>query len=88
MIHGGCLSGAVTFTVEGPMRPVIACHCVCWDGAGENLSIFAGALDQPNGLQGAGHIYCADKGDWYDLPEDGARRAPGHDPELTTMVRE
>ena len=135
MIYGGCLSGAVTFTVEGPMRPVIACHCcqcrkssgnyvtatsahrdhveitgdvrwyvssdtarrgfcpVCgtplfWDGAGENLSIFAGALDQPTGLQVAGHIYCADKGDWYDLPEDGARRAPGYDPELTTMVRE
>ncbi len=24
---GGCLCGAVTYTVAGPMRPVIACHC-------------------------------------------------------------
>lgn len=24
---GGCLCGAVTYTVTGPMRPVIACHC-------------------------------------------------------------
>jgi hypothetical protein len=27
-IHrGGCLCGAVTFEVEGPLRDVIACHC-------------------------------------------------------------
>lgn len=24
---GGCLCGAVTYRVTGPMRPVIACHC-------------------------------------------------------------
>ena len=24
---GGCLCEAVTYTVTGPMRPVIACHC-------------------------------------------------------------
>lgn len=24
---GGCACGAVRFTVEGPLRPVIACHC-------------------------------------------------------------
>lgn len=24
---GGCLCGAVTYAVIGPMRPVIACHC-------------------------------------------------------------
>ncbi len=34
-----------------------------WDGAGANLSIFAGTLDGATGLQIAGHIYCADKGD-------------------------
>ncbi len=24
---GGCLCGAVTFDIEGPMRDVVACHC-------------------------------------------------------------
>ena len=24
---GGCLCGAVTYQVTGPLRPVIACHC-------------------------------------------------------------
>lgn len=24
---GSCLCGAVTFEVEGPLRPVVACHC-------------------------------------------------------------
>ncbi len=25
--HGACLCGAVAFEAEGPLRPVIACHC-------------------------------------------------------------
>ncbi len=25
--HGSCLCGAVKYRVEGPLRPVIACHC-------------------------------------------------------------
>lgn len=24
---GGCLCGAIRYTVTGPMRPVVACHC-------------------------------------------------------------
>ncbi|WP_306047399.1 GFA family protein [Nioella sp. MMSF_3534] len=56
-----------------------------WDGEGENLSIFAGAIDGPTGLKIAGHIFCADKGDYYDLPEDLPRSA-GYDPALTTRV--
>lgn len=25
---GGCLCGGVTYTLRGPLRPVVACHCV------------------------------------------------------------
>jgi len=56
-----------------------------WDGPGENLSIFAGTLDHPTGLALAGHIYCADKGDYYDITDD-LPKADGSDPKLTTMV--
>ena len=56
-----------------------------WDGAGENLSIFAGTIDGPTGLSLAGHIYCADKGDYYEIADD-VPHADGYDPDLTTMV--
>jgi len=129
---GGCLCGVVTYRVTGPLRPVVACHCVqcrkssghhvaatscgrddieisgdvtwyqssdtarrgfcgiCgsnlfWDGAGANLSIHAGTLDGDTGLTMAGHIFCADKGDYYELGDD-LPKADGSDPELTTMV--
>ena len=132
MINGGCLCGQVTYTVEGPLRPVVACHCVqcrktsghyvaatsarrdhidiqgqvtwyhasdtarrgfcatCgsslfWDGPGENLSIHAGTLDGATGLKTAGHIFCAYKGDYYDLPSD-LPSADRDDPDLTTQV--
>lgn len=25
--RGGCLCGSVTYQIDGPLRPVIACHC-------------------------------------------------------------
>ena len=56
-----------------------------WDGAGANLSIFAGTLEGPTGLELAGHIYCRDKGDYYQIA-DGLPQAEGRDPDLTTMV--
>lgn len=56
-----------------------------WDGAGVNLSIFAGTLDGPAGLYIIGHIYCADKGDYYEIP-DGIAQADQDDGTLTTMV--
>ncbi len=114
MKTGGCLCGGVTYRVNGPLRPVINCHCVqcrktsghhaaatsvargdiaiqgkvtwfqssatarrgfcatCgsnlfWDGADENLSIFAGTIDGATGLKSSGHIYVADKGDYYEI---------------------
>ncbi len=132
MISGSCLCGAVRYTVTGPLRPVIACHCLqcrktsghhvaatsapragvaiegeirwyqssaaarrgfcptCgsnlfWDGPGANLSIMAGTLDGPTGLRLEGHIFCATKGDYFDIA-DGLPRAEHDDPALTTMV--
>jgi len=132
-MRGSCLCGQVSYTVDGPLRPVVACHCVqcrktsghfvaatsahrdhvtvsgevtwfhasdtarrgfcatCgsslfWDGAGENLSIHAGTLDGATGLSLIGHIFCADKGDYYDLPED-LPCAAADDADLTTTVR-
>lgn len=131
MKTGGCLCGAVTYQVTGPLRPVIACHCaqcrktsghhvaatstpkenvtfegevtwfassddakrgfcgICgsnlfWDGPDANLAIFAGTLDGETGLEIAGHIYCADKGDYYELHDD-LPKAEGRDPNLTVQ---
>ena len=129
---GGCACGAVRYRVDGPLRPVVACHCetcrrtsghfvaatsapregvavtgevrwwhateearrgfcpVCgsslfWDGAGANLSIHAGTLDDAEGLTLAGHIFCAEKGAYYAIA-DGLPTADASDPKLTTMV--
>lgn len=56
-----------------------------WDGSGANLSIFAGVLDGDAGLTIAGHIYCAGKGGYYDIPDE-VPQSPGYDAVLTTMV--
>lgn len=49
-------------------------HCggnLFWKPAGEaRVSITAGSIDGPTGLAVARHIFCADKGDYYDLPGD------------------
>ncbi|MEM9971275.1 MAG: GFA family protein [Pseudomonadota bacterium] len=129
---GGCLCEAVRYTVTGPLRPVIACHCkqcrktsghhvaatsaprgaiavtgeitwyassetakrgfcaICgsnllWDGGGSNISIFAGTLDGDTGLTTQGHIFCDDKGDYYEI-DDGLPQSAGYNPDLTTRV--
>jgi hypothetical protein len=129
---GGCLCGAVRYSVDGPLRQVVACHCsqcrrtsghhaaataarrasvlvegsvawyesragarrgfcptyesnLFWAGPDTTrLSIHAGTLDAPTGLRLAGHIFAADKGDYYEIP-DGLPQAPGRDPELTRL---
>ena len=122
---GGCLCGAIQFTINAPMRAATACHCtqcrrtsghhvaataapresvsitgmpvwyqsspdarrgfcgtcganLFWDGPGTHLSIFAGSLDRPTGLKMAGHIFVADKGDYYAL-DDGLPQHPRSD---------
>ena len=37
---------------------------------GPRLSISAGVLDGATGLSTVGHIFCADKGDYYDIEDD------------------
>ena len=114
---GSCLCGAVKFTVTGPLRPVIACHCqqcrkqtgnymsatgtrdehlkltearglkwyrssawaqrgfcsecgstLFWKGDGRDYTaIAAGAIDGSTGLKLAGHIFCDDAGDYYEI---------------------
>lgn len=56
-----------------------------WDGPGENMSIFAGTLDGDPGIFLAGHIYCSDKGGYYDILDD-VPMAEQDDGKLTTMV--
>lgn len=42
-----------------------------WKYDGETAtSIGAGAFDAPTGLALTSHIYCADKGDYYDIADD------------------
>ena len=131
MATGSCLCGAVQYSVQGSLRPVVACHCqqcrktsghhvaatsapnsaveisgdvtwyissdtakrgfcaICgsnlfWDGPGDNLAIFAGTLDAPTGLKMTGHIYCADKGDYYEIA-DGLPQAEIRNPEITKL---
>lgn len=51
-----------------------------WQADGSlDISIMAGAFDKPLALPMGQHIYCADKGDFYELPDDGAPRYPGDD---------
>ena len=126
---GRCQCGAISYSVTGPLREVLACHCsqcrratgsyfmatnaaagdlaiadqggaLTWfrdptgDWAergfcarcGSNLfwrangsgtvSITAGTLDQPSGVQVAAHIFVADKGDYYSI-DDGLPQHPG-----------
>lgn len=125
MKKGSCLCGGVAFEVNGPLRPIIACHCsqcrkqsghyaaftacndpdltftredtlawyaasdmarrgfcrecgslLFWKGNGRSyISIAAGAIDGPTGLTLDGHIFCADKGDYYEITDGKYQRA-------------
>lgn len=122
--RGSCLCGEVVYEVHGPLRNVIACHClqcrkqtghymaatsarradlrmvkdaglrwyqssqqarrgfcgVCgsvlfWSSEGRpDISITAGTIDGPTGVVTEGHIFCASKGDYYSIPEEGYQR--------------
>ncbi len=45
-----------------------------WKGDGsDNISIMVGAFDLPTGLAIGKHIFCADKGDYYEIEGDAPR---------------
>lgn len=120
--RGGCLCGGVIYELSGPLRGVVACHCVqCrktsghyvaatqsaasdiaisgetlkWfrsseqaergfcSTCGSNLfwrrignpyiSIFAGTIEGPTGLNMESQLYPESAGDYYDLPDVPAR---------------
>lgn len=56
-----------------------------WDGGGQNLSIFAGTLDGDPGITLIGHIFCDDKGTYYEITDE-VPQVGGYDPNLTTWV--
>lgn len=42
-----------------------------WDNPGrDHMAIAAGTLTAPTGLKTAGHIFVADKGDYYEIADD------------------
>ena len=48
-----------------------------WQGDGsDGIAILAGSLDRPTGFTMARHIFVADKGDYYEIGEDGVSRTP------------
>ena len=54
-----------------------------WELAGENeISIAAGTIDPPTGLKTIRHIFVADRGDYYDIPDrlETLSRGHGSDP--------
>lgn len=71
---GKCLCGAVRFTIDGPLRPSVACHCEqCRRTSGHHVSATACAAD---------HLtFEADEGlSWYrstDFAERGFCRTCG-----------
>ena len=83
------INGAVTWYHSSKMaRRGFCATCgsnLFWDGAGQNMSLFAGTIDGATGLTIKGHIYCADKGDYYDIPADMPQAAQD-DAALTTML--
>jgi hypothetical protein len=45
------------------------------DSHPHRISIAAGSIDGPTGIVTEGHIFCADKGDYYVIPQEGYQRA-------------
>ncbi|QPC44436.1 GFA family protein [Kaustia mangrovi] len=57
------------------------------DGA-DRISIAAGAIDGETGIRGEGHIFCADKGDYYEIADGDYRWEEDGRPERAPMKPE
>lgn len=83
------VDGTVTWYASSPTARRGFCGTcgsnMFWDGAGVNMSIFAGTFDGDPGLTLAAHIFCDDKGSYYELTDD-VPKVGGYDPALTTQV--
>ena len=73
-------SGLAWFASSGQARRGFCRTCgasLFWQPSGaQTTSIAAGTLDPPSGLVTIGHIFTAEKGDFYDIPDD-LKQFPG-----------
>lgn len=133
---GGCLCGAVRYEIDGPLRPVVCCHCeqcrrssghyvaasacqpddlqltadagLSWYRSspkaqrgfcatcgsslfwrpehGRYLSIMAGTLDAPTGLQTACHIYVDSASDYCSIPDGLPQYATDYPQDLMAQL--
>ncbi|MGR4000439.1 MAG: GFA family protein [Alphaproteobacteria bacterium] len=52
-----------------------------------HTSVVAGAIDNPTCIAEEDHIYTADRGDWYGLPDDGLPHYEGDWPAAELIAR-
>jgi hypothetical protein len=77
------LNGVTWYRASGSAERGFCATCgsaLFWapiDGA--RLGLLAGSLDDPTGLQLAGHIFVADKGDYYTIADGLPQRAQAPD---------
>jgi len=57
---------------------------VFWGGLRKNLHVSAGWFDSPTGVQLSGHIFCAEKSDYYELT-DNLQKSDAADPKITAQ---
>ena len=56
-----------------------------FDAGHNHMSVLAGAFDGQPDFGAAGHIFCSDKGSYYEI-EDGLPQADGYDPAITAAA--
>ncbi len=72
-------------TLKGFMKSCKICgSALFWQADGtDEISIMAGLFEQPSDLKLAYHIYCADKGDFYEISDGLPQHRQGHPGLLT-----